>query len=65
VNARKPFALSLSKRAADKEKHMTRPGIGDKFPSAKVKDIDGATVEFPQVFTRAPATVIFFYRGRW
>jgi peroxiredoxin len=44
---------------------MPRPAIGDKFPSAKVKDIDGETVELPQVFTRAPATVIFFYRGRW
>jgi peroxiredoxin len=44
---------------------MPRPAIGEKFPSAKVKDIDGEAVEFPQVFTRAPATVIFFYRGRW
>ena len=44
---------------------MPRPKVGDKFPAAKVKDIDGAAVEFPQVFTHAPATVVFFYRGRW
>jgi hypothetical protein len=37
----------------------------DIFPSAKLCDIDGATVEFPRVFTAAPATVVFFYRGRW
>lgn len=39
--------------------------IGDDFPAAKLLDIDGATVEFPPVFGAAPATVVFFYRGRW
>jgi peroxiredoxin len=44
---------------------MAKLQIGDNFPSAKLKDIDGATVEFPGVFSQAPATVVFFYRGRW
>lgn len=44
---------------------MAKLTVGDQFPSAVVKDIDGATVEFPGVFTKAPSTVIFFYRGRW
>ena len=47
------------------EKTMARLQIGDIFPSAKLCDIDGASVEFPGVFTTAPATVVFFYRGRW
>jgi peroxiredoxin len=44
---------------------MPRPAIGDQFPSARLDDIDGATVDLPKIFSRAPATVIFFYRGRW
>ena len=44
---------------------MAKLQIGDSFPSAKLTDIDGATVEFPGVFSQAPATVVFFYRGRW
>ena len=44
---------------------MGKLQIGDDFPSAKLRDIDGAMVEFPQAFTQAPATVVFFYRGRW
>ena len=44
---------------------MGKLQIGDNFPGAKLKDIDGATVEFPAVFVQAPATVVFFYRGRW
>jgi hypothetical protein len=44
---------------------MPRPAIGDKFPAARLSDVDGAAVEFPKIFSRAPATVIFFYRGRW
>jgi hypothetical protein len=44
---------------------MARPEIGDKFPSAILNDVDGEAVEFPKVFSRAPATVVFFYRGRW
>ena len=44
---------------------MAKLQVGDNFPRAKLKDIDGATVEFPEVFTEAPATVVFFYRGRW
>jgi hypothetical protein len=44
---------------------MSRPAIGDNFPSAKLDDVDGTPVLFPQIFSRAPATVVFFYRGRW
>lgn len=44
---------------------MAELAIGEKFPAAKLQDIDGGTVEFPQVFSQAPATVVFFYRGRW
>jgi hypothetical protein len=39
--------------------------VGDNFPAAKLLGMDGATVEFPGVFCAAPATVVFFYRGRW
>ena len=39
--------------------------IGSKFPTAKLQDIDGKVVEFPKIFTQAPATVVFFYRGQW
>ncbi len=44
---------------------MARLKVGDSFPPASVKDIDGAAVEFPAVFKNAPSTVVFFYRGRW
>jgi len=44
---------------------MPRPKLGGDFPPAKLDDIDGASVEFPAVFAQAPATVVFFYRGRW
>jgi peroxiredoxin len=44
---------------------MAKLQIGDNFPGAKLTDIDGATAEFPAVFAQAPATVVFFYRGRW
>jgi peroxiredoxin len=44
---------------------MPRPEIGDKFPSARLDGTDGEAVQFPEIFSRAPATVIFFYRGRW
>ncbi len=39
--------------------------IGSKFPAEKMKDIGGKVVEFPAIFTQAPATVVFFYRGQW
>lgn len=39
--------------------------IGEPFPRASLKDIDGEPVEFPEIFTCAPATVVFFYRGRF
>ena len=39
--------------------------IGSTFPAAKLQDIDGKPVEFPTIFTQAPATVVFFYRGQW
>jgi peroxiredoxin len=44
---------------------VAKLAIGDLFPSAALNDIDGVAVEFPEVFTNAPATVLFFYRGRW
>ena len=44
---------------------MPKIKVGDQFSSAKLQDIDGATVEFPAVFSQAQATVVFFYRGRW
>lgn len=44
---------------------MSELTVGDIFPAATLKDIDGEAVKFPQVFARAPATVVFFYRGRW
>ena len=44
---------------------MVTLAIGDPFPAATLQDIDGQTVEFPAVFAAAPATVVFFYRGRW
>jgi peroxiredoxin len=44
---------------------MAKLKLGDDFPPAKLDDIDGATVEFPAAFADAPATVVFFYRGRW
>ncbi len=44
---------------------MAKLTIGDQFPAAMLKDIDGTTVDFPAVFKNAPSTVIFFYRGRW
>ncbi len=44
---------------------MPKIEVGDQFPSAKLQDLDGVTVEFPTVFSQAPATVVFFYRGRW
>jgi len=44
---------------------MAELAIGEKFPVAKLQDIDGEAVNFPQIFARAPATVVFFYRGRW
>jgi hypothetical protein len=47
------------------EEIMAKLKVGDQFPTAKLQDIDGATVEFPAVFSQAPAMVVFFYRGRW
>jgi hypothetical protein len=44
---------------------MAKLRVGEKFPVAMLRDIDGATVDFPAVFKHAPATAIFFYRGRW
>jgi hypothetical protein len=39
--------------------------MGDKFPAAILQDTNRKTVELPNVFSKAPASVIFFYRGRW
>ena len=44
---------------------MPKLKIGDAFPEAMLLDIDGATVELTKAFGQAPATVVFFYRGRW
>jgi hypothetical protein len=44
---------------------MVSIAVGDSFPTAKISDIDGVPVDFPAVFTQAPATIVFFYRGRW
>ena len=44
---------------------MSTLAIGDTFPSAILQDSNGETVELPNVFSKAPASVIFFYRGRW
>lgn len=40
-------------------------GLGQKFPGVTLHDMDGNLVEFPSVFSFAPATVLFFYRGGW
>lgn len=39
--------------------------VGADFPAASLSDTNGETVEFPAAFSHAPATVVFFYRGRW
>jgi hypothetical protein len=44
---------------------MAKLQIGDSFPGATLQEICGATVELPAAFARVPATVVFFYRGRW
>jgi len=44
---------------------MAKLKVGDTFSTALLQDIEGAAVEFPAVFSQAPATVVFFYRGRW
>jgi peroxiredoxin len=44
---------------------MSTLAIDDKFPAAILEDSNRETVELPNVFSKAPASVIFFYRGRW
>jgi peroxiredoxin len=44
---------------------MAKLKTGDLFPAATLRDVYGETVLLPAVFTQAPATVVFFYRGRW
>ncbi len=44
---------------------MVTIAVGDRFPAATLEDVDGAAVDFPAVFGKAPATVVFLYRGRW
>jgi peroxiredoxin len=44
---------------------MAKLKSGDNFPAGELKDVDGNPVGFPAAFAQAPATVIFFYRGRW
>jgi hypothetical protein len=43
---------------------MTKLTVGKILPSASLKDLDGVSVDFPAFFKNAPATVVFFYRGR-
>jgi len=44
---------------------MAKLKTGELFPAATLQDVYGQTVAFPAVFKQAPATVVFFYRGRW
>jgi len=44
---------------------MAKLTVGDQFPAATLNDINGLAVNFPAVFKNPPATVVFFYRGRW
>ena len=44
---------------------MSRLKVNDDFPRARLLDIEGGMAEFPAVFAQVPATVVFFYRGRW
>jgi len=44
---------------------MAKLTVGDRFPATTLRDIDGVSVDFPAIFQKAPATVVFFYRGRW
>jgi hypothetical protein len=44
---------------------MAGLALGEIFPVARLQDIDGNWVEFPQIFSHAPASVAFFYRGRF
>jgi hypothetical protein len=44
---------------------MAKLKTGELFPAATLQDAYGETVMFPTVFKQAPATVVFFYRGRW
>jgi hypothetical protein len=46
-------------------KVMALLDIGTKFAAANLKDIDDNPVEFPSVLKRAPASIVFFYRGQW
>jgi peroxiredoxin len=39
--------------------------LGAKFPEASLRDIDDQPLDFPSVLKRAPASVVFFYRGQW
>ena len=39
--------------------------VGQPFPPVSLQDIDGNWVEFPEIFSRTPASVTFFYRGRF
>lgn len=39
--------------------------VGELFPSASLRDIDDHPIEFPSVFETAPASIAFFYRGRF
>jgi hypothetical protein len=44
---------------------MAKLKTGDLFPAATLQDVHGAMVAFPTILKQAPATVVFFYRGRW
>ena len=44
---------------------MAMIDIGARFPAVTLSDIDGEAIEFPAVLTKAPASIVFFYRGQW
>lgn len=44
---------------------MAGLALEETFPSARLRDIDGQWVKFPEVFFQTPASVLFFYRGRF
>ena len=44
---------------------MSNLAIGCDFPAAELADVNGGAVQFPGAFSQSPATIVFFYRGRW
>jgi hypothetical protein len=59
------YGIDKSETEQKENLSMAKLTVGDQFPAATLNDIDGLAVNFPAVFKNAPATVVFFYRGRW